>query len=324
MLNRRNFLKKSIVAGGITLAATTSKAKPLPSTPDISQGNFIRLNNDVLMPVLGYGTLRIPESKCADCVARAIDAGWRLIDTAKNYANESLVGKGARLSGISRKELFLTSKIWIKDYGYQQTLRAFDASLNRLQTDYLDLCLLHQPFGDVFGSWRALEELYERGRIRAIGVSNFFPDRIVDLSYFCKVTPAVNQIEFHPYFQRWGDMGINAAYGVHVQSWGPLVWGSRPNLFKHPFILELSRKYSKTPAQVVLRSLTQQGVITVCKTERPERMKENLESLSFDMVPQELLSLRSLDTGKTLSKDHRSPQDVAWFHTHATRSLSKN
>ncbi|MDO4163020.1 MAG: aldo/keto reductase [Bacteroides sp.] len=281
--------------------------------------DYVTLNNGVQMPILGYGTLRIPADKCADCVSQAIRSGWRLLDTAKNYANEVMVGEGIRRSGIDRKELFVTSKLWLKDYGYEQAKVAFEATLRRLQLDYLDLYLLHQPFGDVYGAWRALEELYEAGRIRAIGISNFYPDRVVDFAFVNRVRPAVNQIEFSPYFQRWADKRVNDEYGVQVESWGPLCSGMRPELLQEPTLVEIGKKYGKTPAQVILRWLTQQGVVTICKTERPERMIENLESLDFKLSVEDMTQLSKLDKGHTIAKNHRSPEDVKWFHTEATR-----
>lgn len=281
---------------------------------------YVTLNNGVRMPVLGYGTLRLPQESCAECVSRAIRTGWRLIDTAKNYVNETQVGEGIRRSGIDRKELFVTSKLWFKDYSYDRAKAAFQESLDRLQLDYLDLCLLHQPFGDVHGGWRALEELHEAGKIRAIGVSNFFPDRLTDLVHSARIRPAVNQIEFSPYFQRWEDRKTNERWGVAVESWGPLCSGSRPGLLKEPALVRIAEKHGRTPAQVILRWLTQQQVITVCKTQRPERMVENLQIFDFRLDEEDLAAMASLDTGRTTSKNHRSPDDVVWFHTQATRT----
>lgn len=283
--------------------------------------DYVTLNNGVQMPIIGYGTLRLPMNKCAECVSQAIKTGWRLIDTAKNYANEVEVGKGIRMSGIDRKELFITSKLWLKDYGYEQAKIAFKATLDRLQLDYLDLYLLHQPFGDVYGAWRALEELYESGRIRAIGISNFFPDRVTDFCFTSRIRPAVNQIEFNPYFQRWEDKRINDEYGIQIESWGPLASGNRPELFNEPILVEIGNKYNKTPAQIILRWLTQQGVVTLCKTERPERMVENFESLNFKLSVEDMARIAKINKGVTQSKDHRAPADVRWFHTEATREL---
>lgn len=324
-MDRRSFIKQSLWAAGGVMAAQALNAGVLPSNESNNLKSmtmdYVTLNNGVQMPILGYGTLRLLADKGAECVSQAIRTGWRLIDTAKNYANEVMVGEGIRRSGVDRKELFVTSKLWIKDYGYEQAKAAFQATLDRLQLDYLDLYLLHQPFGDVYGAWRALEELYEAGRIRAIGVSNFHPDRVVDFSYVNKVRPAVNQIEFSPYFQRWADKRVNDECGVQVESWGPLCSGMRPELLQEPVLVEIGKKYGKTPAQVILRWLTQQGVVTICKTERPERMVENLGSLDFKLSVEDMAQIARLDKGHTIAKDHRSPEDVKWFHTEATRTL---
>ncbi len=280
---------------------------------------YTTLSNGVVMPILGYGTLRLPKDRCAQAVSDAIGRGWRLIDTAKNYQNETEVGEGIRMSGIDRSELFVTSKIWFKDYGYEETLRAFQQSLDRLGLDYLDLCLLHQPFGDVYGAWRALEELYEAGKVRAIGVSNFFPDRLTDLCLSQRIRPMVNQIEFSPYFQRWEAKAVNDSLGVAVEAWGPLCSGMRPELLEEPILAEIGKAHGKTPAQVILRWLTQQGVITLCKTGRPERMTENISIFDFTLSPEEIAKIATLNTGHTTSKDHRAPKDVEWFWNKATR-----
>lgn len=322
-MDRRSFIRKSLWATSGMIAVPALYADGLSGNESKKQKSmtmdYVTLNNGVQMPILGYGTLRLPADKCAECVAQAIRTGWRLLDTAKNYANETMVGEGIRQSGIDRKELFVTSKLWIKDYGYEQAKAAFQATLDRLQLDYLDLYLLHQPFGDVYGAWRALEELYEAGRIRAIGICNFYPDRVADFSYINKVKPAVNQIEFSPYYQRWTDKQVNDEYGVQIESWGPLVSGSRPELFTEPVLIEIGQRYGKTPAQIILRWLTQQGVVTLCKTERPERMVENLGSLDFKLSVEDTAQIAKLNKKHTMFKDHRSPEDVKWFHTEATR-----
>lgn len=308
------------------MAAQTIGATNIPGGYDSETKNEINmdyatLNNGVQMPLLGYGTLRLLPEQCAACVSEAIQKGWRLIDTAKNYANEKLVGEGIRRSGIDRKELFITSKLWFKDYGYDTTKRAFQATLDRMKLDYLDLYLLHQPFGDVYGAWRALEELYEEGRIRAIGVSNFFPDRVTDFAFVTKVRPAINQIEFSPYFQRWSDKKTNDEYGVQIESWGPLCSGLHPELLQEPLLTEIGKKHGKTPAQVILRWLTQQGVVTICKTQHTERMAENLASLNFKLSVEDMAQIAKLDKGHTTSKNHHLPEDVKWFHKESTREL---
>lgn len=313
-----------LAMGSIAASRTMGAGLILENNPKSNNNekmDYITLNNGVQMPLLGYGTLRLPADKCADCVSQAINCGWRLIDTAKNYANEVMVGKGIKMSGIDRKELFVTSKLWLKDYGYEQAKSAFQLTLDRLQLDYLDLYLLHQPFGDVYGAWRALEELYSEGKIRAIGISNFHPDRVVDFSFVNKIRPAVNQIEFSPYFQRWEDKKTNDEYGIQVESWGPLCSGLHPELLQEPTLIEIGKKYGKTPAQVILRWLTQKGVVTLCKTEHQERMVENMESLCFKLSVEDMAQIAKLDRGHTMSKNHRSPEDVKWFHTEATRNL---
>lgn len=321
-MDRRDFIKQSLLATGSMMAAgafgMNAFGQNEPDTAKVTM-DFVTLNNGVRMPILGYGTLRLTTEQCAGCVAEAIHKGWRLIDTAKNYMNETEVGKGIRQSGIPREELFITSKLWIEDYGYEQAKAAFQKSLDRLGLDYLDLYLLHQPFGDVYGAWRALEELYEAGKIRAIGVSNFHPDRIADFAFVSKIKPAVNQIEFSPYFQRWGDKRTDDEYGVQVESWGPLVSGAHPEVLTEPVLVEIGKKYEKTPAQIILRWLTQQGVVTVCKTQRPERMEENIRIFDFKLSVDDISRIAKLDKKHTMFKDHRSPEDVRWFHMEATR-----
>ena len=320
-MNRRDFIRHSLLVAGSLAATRALGTNPFSNEKQKNKENimmdYVTLNNGVQMPILGYGTLRLPTDKCAECVSQAIRTGWRLIDTAKNYANEVEVGKGIRMSGINRKELFITSKLWFKDYGYEQAKKAFQATLNRLQLDYLDLYLLHQPFGDVYGAWQALEELYEAG------ISNFFPDRVTDFSFTNRVRPVMNQIEFSPYFQRWDDKKTNDEYGVQVESWGPLCSGMHPELLQEPVLMEIGRKYEKTPAQVILRWLTQQGVVTLCKTEHPERMVENLESLNFKLSVDDMSRIAKINKGVTQSKDHRAPADVRWFHTESTRELKQ-
>lgn len=321
-MDRRDFIKQSLLATGSMMAAgafgMNAFGQNEPDTAKVTM-DFVTLNNGVRMPILGYGTLRLTTEQCAGCVAEAIHKGWRLIDTAKNYMNEAEVGKGIRQSGIPREELFITSKLWIEDYGYEQAKAAFQKSLDRLGLDYLDLYLLHQPFGDVYGAWRALEELYEAGKIRAIGVSNFHPDRIADFAFVSKIRPAVNQIEFSPYFQRWDDKRTDDEYGVQVESWGPLVSGAHPEVLAEPVLIEIGKKYGKTPAQIILRWLAQQGVVTVCKTQRPERMEENIRIFDFKLSVDDISRIAKLDKKHTMFKDHRSPEDVRWFHTEATR-----
>lgn len=279
----------------------------------------VRLNNGIKMPILGYGTLKLPKNKCAYCVAKAIEKGWRLIDTAKNYANEREVGEGIIQSGIPRKELFVTSKLWLKDAGYKSAKAAYQMSLERLQLDYLDLYLIHQPFGDVYGSWQAMESLYMAGRIRAIGVSNFAPDRITDFAMNNKIVPAVNQIETNVYCQQLSACGVNDYFGVTVEAWSPLIQGKRQDMFENPALLKIARKHGKTVAQIVLRWLIQRDIVTLVKTEREIRMAENFNIFDFELTVDDMSEIAALDTDKTQFIDHKDPEGVKWFHQKATR-----
>lgn len=318
-MNRRDFMKTSIVAmGGAMLNCVVSAEAFAASKGDIRM-EYVTLNNGVRMPILGYGTLNLPAATCADCVSEAIRVGWRLIDTAKNYINEEYVGQGIKSSGIDRKELFVTSKVWLKDAGYEQTKKAFQQTLDRLQLSYLDLYLIHQPFGDVYGTWRAMEELYRMGKIRAIGVSNFYDDRLVDFAMTAEVKPAVNQVEINPYHQQWKAQDVNREYGVQLEAWGPLGQMKRPELLKEPVLNEIGKKYNKTAAQVILRWLIQRGIVTLVKTAQREHMLENLSVFDFILSPGDMEQIRALDTGTSLFGDHRDPERVKWFHTSASR-----
>jgi len=321
-MDRREFIKGSLMAaGGLVLDAAIGRAERVRRTftKDKKDMEQMTLRNGVRMPILGYGTLKLPQDSCAACVAQAIGHGYRLIDTAKNYVNEEQVGEGIRRSGIDRRELFVTSKLWFKDAGYDTTLRAFDATLSRLGTDYLDLYLIHQPFGDYYGAWRAMERLYNEKRIRAIGVSNFYPDRLVDLCYHSEVRPMVNQVEFHPYFQRWDAKDVNDKYGVQMEAWGPLCQNLRPELFNEPVLRRIADSHGATVAQVIQRFLTQQGVVTLCKTQHEERMQENLQSMSLTLSPSEIAEIRAMNTHHTVFKDHQSAADVEWFMEKSSR-----
>lgn len=270
----------------------------------------ITLNNGVSMPMLGFGVYQIPDADlCEACVTAALAAGYRHIDTAAAYLNEEAVGKALRKSGLRRDEIFLTTKLWLQDTGYEATRNAFEASLKRLGTSYVDLCLIHQPFGDVYGSWRAMEDLYEEGKIRAVGVSNFPPDRLVDLILHNHIAPAVNQVETHPFCQQKEAMAVMEEYGVRIESWGPFAEG-RNNLFQHPDLLSVARKHGKSVAQVVLRWLNQRNVIAIPKTVKPERMAENFAIFDFALDDDDMARIASLDTGKSLFFDHRDPAVV--------------
>lgn len=272
------------------------------------------LNNGVEMPVLGFGVYQVGETVCEQCVRDAIAAGYRSIDTASAYLNERAVGRAIRRSGVPREELFITTKLWVQDAGYESTKRAFAKSLERLQLDYLDLYLIHQPFGDVYGSWRAMEELYREGAVRAIGVSNFQPDRLVDLILHNEVVPAVNQVETHPFCQQAEAAAVMASEGVQIESWAPFAEG-RNNLFGNGTLVSLAAKYRKSVAQVVLRWLIQRGVVVIPKSVRPERMAENIDVFDFHLAPEDMDLIATLDTRRSCFLSHRDPENVKWLGT---------
>lgn len=272
------------------------------------------LNNGVEMPVLGFGVYQVEETVCEQCVCDAIAAGYRSIDTASAYLNERAVGRAIRRSGVPREELFITTKLWVQDAGYESTKRAFAKSLERLQLDYLDLYLIHQPFGDVYGSWRAMEELYREGAVRAIGVSNFQPDRLVDLILHNEVVPAVNQVETHPFCQQTEAAAVMASEGVQIESWAPFAEG-RNNLFGNGTLVSLAAKYRKSVAQVVLRWLIQRGVVVIPKSVRPERMAENIAVFDFHLAPEDMDLIATLDTRRSCFLAHRDPETVKWLGT---------
>ena len=272
------------------------------------------LNNGVEMPVLGFGVYQVEETVCEQCVRDAIAAGYRSIDTASAYLNERAVGRAIRRSGVPREELFITTKLWVQDAGYESTKRAFAKSLERLQLDYLDLYLIHQPFGDVYGSWRAMEELYREGAVRAIGVSNFQPDRLVDLILHNEVLPAVNQVETHPFCQQTEAAAVMASEGVQIESWAPFAEG-RNNQFGNGTLVSLAAKYRKSVAQVVLRWLIQRGVVVIPKSVRPERMAENIDVFDFHLAPEDMDLIATLDTRRSCFLSHRDPETVKWLGT---------
>lgn len=272
------------------------------------------LNNGVEMPVLGFGVYQVEETVCEQCVCDAIAAGYRSIDTASAYLNERAVGRAIRRSGVPREELFITTKLWVQDAGYESTKRALAKSLECLQLDYLDLYLIHQPFGDVYGSWRAMEELYREGAVRAIGVSNFQPDRLVDLILHNEVVPAVNQVETHPFCQQTEAAAVMASEGVQIESWAPFAEG-RNNLFGNGTLVSLAAKYRKSVAQVVLRWLIQRGVVVIPKSVRPERMAENIDVFDFHLAPEDMDLIATLDTRRSCFLSHRDPETVKWLGT---------
>lgn len=272
------------------------------------------LNNGVEMPVLGFGVYQVDEAICERCVSEALAAGYRSIDTAAAYMNERAVGRAVRRSGIPRGELFITTKLWVQDAGYESAKRAFAASLERLQLDYFDLYLIHQPFGDVYGAWRAMEELYREGKVRAIGVSNFQPDRLVDLILHNEVVPAVNQVETHPFCQQAEEAGIMARYGVQAEAWAPFAEG-RNNLFGNEVLTDLAAKHRKSVAQVVLRWLIQRGIVVIPKSVHKERMAENIDVFDFTLPPEDMARIAALDMKQSCFLSHRDPQTVEWLGT---------
>jgi len=275
----------------------------------------VKLNNRVEMPIIGYGVYRITDvDECERSACDAIHTGYRLIDTAAAYLNEVAVGKGIKRSGIAREELFVTTKLWVQDAGYESTKKAFEKSLKRLQLEYLDLYLIHQPFGDVYGSWRAMEELYQEGRIKAIGVANFQSDRLMDLLLHNKVSPAVNQIETHPFNQQIETQKFLYENKVQIESWGPFAEGKN-NIFQNDLLRSIAGKYEKTVAQVILRWLTQRGVVVIPKSVRKERMVENFTIFDFELSPEDMDALVALDTRVSSFFDHRDPEIVKWIGT---------
>jgi 2,5-diketo-D-gluconate reductase A len=278
-------------------------------TPDIPT---VTLNNGVQMPILGFGVFQVPDEQTEQVVTDALAAGYRAIDTAASYGNEEAVGRAITKSGIPRDELFITTKMWIQHTGEDTAKREFDKSLRLLGLDYLDLYLIHQPLGDYYSSWHAMQKLHGEGLIKAIGVSNFYPDRLVDLITHNDVVPAINQIETHPFFQRADYQQLMREHNVQHESWGPLAEGKN-GLFTNPVLTEIGATYGKSVAQVVLRWLTQRGVVVIPKSVRPERMAENLDVFDFQLTDDEMAGIAALDTGATVFFDHHDPEMVKWL-----------
>ncbi|PZE19544.1 aldo/keto reductase [Paenibacillus xerothermodurans] len=275
----------------------------------------VTLNNGIEMPILGFGVFQIPDAnECEQSVYDAIMAGYRLIDTAASYLNEEAVGKAIKRSGVGREELFITTKLWVQDTGYERTKKAFEKSLERLQLDYLDLYLIHQPFGDVHGSWRAMEELYREGKVRAIGVSNFHEDRLIDLIIHNEVVPAVNQVETHPFNQQIENAKFMKENSVQIESWAPFAEGKN-NLFQNEVLVSIAEKYNKSVAQVVLRWLTQREVVVIPKSVRKERIIENFNIFDFELNQEDMNWIANLDTKQSLFFSHRDPAMVKWIGT---------
>jgi 2,5-diketo-D-gluconate reductase A len=268
------------------------------------------LNNGVEMPILGFGVFQITDpEECERCVYDALRTGYRLIDTAAGYLNEKAVGKAIKRSGVAREDIFVTTKLWIQDAGYESAKRAFEKSLAKLQLDYLDLYLIHQPYGDIYGSWRAMEDLYREGRIKAIGVSNFYPDRLMDLIVHNEVVPAVNQVETHPFCQQVEARKFMQENNVQIESWGPFAEG-RNNMFGNELLLAIAQKHNKTVAQIILRWLIQRDVVAIPKTVRQERMVENFSVFDFELSREDMDAILTLDTKVSSFFDHRDPKQV--------------
>ena len=274
---------------------------------------YVKLNNGVEMPILGFGVYQIPASDTKRCVLDAIKVGYRSIDTAQSYFNEKEVGEAISECGIPRNELFITTKIWIDNYGYENCKKSVEESLKKLKTDYIDLVLLHQPFSDYYGAYRALEELYEEGKIRAIGVSNFYPDRLADICLFeRKVIPAVNQVETNPINAQYEAQENMNKYGVHIEAWAPFGEG-RNGLFENETLVNIGKKYNKSSAQVILRWLIQRGIIIACKSTHIDRMEENFNVFDFELSEEDMAEIKKLNKGDSLFFNHQDPKMVEWF-----------
>lgn len=274
----------------------------------------ITLRNGIIMPMEGFGVFQVPEAAiCGQAIRDALSLGYRLIDTAAAYFNEEAVGKAIRESGVPRKELFITTKLWIQDQGYEQAKRAFQTSLDKLGLNYLDLYLIHQPMNDYYGSWRAMEELYEEGKIRAIGVCNFYPDRLADLCLNARIAPMVNQVELHPFFAQTEALEVMKEYGVQPEAWGPLAEGKH-GLFTHPVLTEIGSKYGKTAAQTALRWNVQRGVTVIPKSTHKERMEENLNIWDFQLTEEDLTAIAALDLGHSEIIDHSSAETAKFLN----------
>ncbi len=273
---------------------------------------YLKLNNGVMMPQIGYGVYQIAPDVCECHVAEALNVGYRMIDTAQAYHNEEGVGRAVADSGISRDEIFLVTKVWISNYGYDKAKASIEESLSRLRTDYIDLILLHQPFCDRYGAYRALQDAYREGKVRAIGVANFYPDHFIDLAENMDIVPAVNQVETHVFCQQQEAQGIMQGYGTQIMSWGPFAEG-RNNLFSNAILKEIAERHNKTVAQVALRWLLQRGVVIIPKTTHVERMKENYDIFDFVQSDDDMDLIATLDTGNSLFFDHHSAEAARMF-----------
>lgn len=274
--------------------------------------NYVTLENGVKMPQLGYGVYQVTKEECERCVLDALKVGYRLFDTAQSYFNEEEVGNAIVKSGVSREEIFLTSKVWIDHYGYEECRKSVLESLRKLKTDYIDLMLLHQPFSDYYGAYRALEDLYDEGKIKAIGISNFYPDRMVDLASFTRIKPMINQIEIHPYHQQVFSKEWHDKYGVQLEAWAPFGEG-RKNMFELSELKEIGDKYGKTVAQVILRWHLQRGIVVIPKSTHLERMKENFNVFDFELAQEDMDVISNLDKNESSFFSHQDPSIVEWF-----------
>lgn len=270
----------------------------------------VTLSNGVKMPILGFGVFQIPDlGECERVVSEAIEVGYRLIDTAQAYGNEEAVGKAVQKSGLPREDFFITTKVWISNAGYEKAKASLDESLRKLQMDYIDLVLIHQPFGDYYGTWRALEEYYKAGKIRAIGVSNFYPDRLVDLASFNAILPMVNQVETHVFNQQIEAKKVSDEYGIQLESWGPFAEGKN-DFFTNPILTTIGAKYGKSAAQVGLRYLIQRGIAVIPKTVHQERMRQNFDVFDFNLSDEDMAEILTLDQGESLFINHYNPETV--------------
>lgn len=273
---------------------------------------YVTLYNGVRMPMVGYGVYQVTPQECERCVLDALQVGYRSLDTAQSYFNEEQVGSAIRKSGVPRQEIFLTTKVWVEHYGYESARASVLQSMEKLRTDYLDLVLLHQPFGDYYGAYRALEDLYDQGKVRAIGVSNFYPDRLVDIASFARIRPMVNQVEIHPYHQQAEAKAWMEKYGVQPEAWAPFGEG-RGGLFDDPVLAAIARQYGKAPAQVILRWHLQRGVVIIPKSTHIERMRQNLDVFDFTLSEEDMAAIAALDKKQSAFFSHQDPNMVEWF-----------
>ncbi len=273
---------------------------------------YVKLSNEIEMPVLGYGVYQVTPEECERCVLDALSVGYRSIDTAQAYFNEQNVGDAIRKSGIARRDLFITTKIWISNAGEEKAARSIDESLRKLQSDYIDLLLIHQPFGDYYGTWRAMEKAYAEGKVRAIGVSNFYPDRFIDLAENSEIKPMVNQVETHVFNQQAEAQKIMKKYGTQIMSWGPFAEG-RNGLFSNPVLAGIGEKYGKSVAQVALRYLIQQNVVVIPKSTHIERMRQNFDVFDFTLSSEDMTAIAALDKGESLFFSHYDPKTVEFL-----------